>query len=69
MKEYDIYKYRSVYNETFDTISYYVKAKVFDDEFGIIIYNDDSYLPVISTKHLTKSLEDSDKNKRLKEIK
>ncbi len=68
-KDKDIYNYRSVYNETFDTISYYVKAKVFDDEFGIIIYNDDSYLPVISTKHLTKSLEDSDKNKRLKEIK
>lgn len=61
--------YRTVYNEAFNTISYYIKSDSFDDEYGIIVYNDDDVLPVISTKYLTGTLTKESKIKRIDAIK
>lgn len=61
--------YRTIYNEAFNTISYYIKSNSIDDEYGMIIYNDDNVLPVISTKYLTGTLTKELKRKRIDDIK
>lgn len=55
------YIFRSVFNETFETVTFYIKSKRFDDEFGIIIYPNGSFYPIISVAHLYNS--DADKRK------
>lgn len=67
-KEYnEDYEYKTVYDESFGTVSFYIKSKLFDDEIGIIIYSDGSFTPVISTRHI--NLTDEFKNQRLNAIK
>lgn len=61
------YQYRSVYDEGLDSVSFYVKSNLFDDEIGIIIYSDDTFTPVISTKHI--NLTSLAKNQRLEMLK
>lgn len=63
------YEYRTVYDEGLETVSFYIKSKLFDDEFGIIIYSDGSFYPVISARHLNKNLTEMAKKQRLEAIK
>lgn len=63
------YEFRTVYDEGVGTISFYVKSKLFDDEFGIIIYQDASFYPVISTKHISENLTEEAQKQRLNAIK
>lgn len=61
------YEYRTVYDEGLESVSFYIKSKLFNDEVGIIIYSDDSFLPIISTAHI--NLVDEFKKQRLDAIK
>lgn len=61
------YEYRTVYDEGLETVSFYIKSKLFDDEIGIIIYSDGSFTPVVSTGHI--NLTDELKKQRLDAIK
>ena len=61
------YQYKPVYDEGLETVSFYVKSNLFDDEIGIIIYSDDTFMPVISTKHI--KLTSLAENQRLEMLK
>lgn len=67
MEKHNNYDYRTVYDEGLGTVSFYIKSKLFDDEIGIIIYQDGSFMPIISTKHI--NLIDLAKKQRLEAIK
>ena len=41
-----------VYDEGLQTVDFYIKSKIFDDEMGIKINSDGSFIPIISTKHI-----------------
>lgn len=61
------YSYRSVYDEGTQTVTFYIKSKLFDGEVGIFIYPDGSFYPEISVKNI--NLTDDAKEERLKFIK